>query len=250
MRVPSVYFDGIIVVQKEEIQGMSPRFLFRASGMALLAGSLLGLIWIILSGVILPLTQADSFASPWFLVASLLMLVTTLVILPGLIGMYIYQLEHTGWVGLAGALLICLGILLFGIGFGYVSATVIPWLTTHAPELLTGALPPLLIVFVVASVLMVAVGAIPLGIATMRAAVLPRWAGLLLILSGIAGLASALPLPDTAKNYPVIASVALFFLGTGWIGYALWAERAAQQPSIEDTEHSTQQPSTEIEASS
>jgi hypothetical protein len=41
-------------------------------------------------------------------------------------------------------------------------------------------------------------------------------AGLLLILSGAAGLLSLLPLPSL-KNIPAIASAVLFFLGLGWI---------------------------------
>ena len=79
---------------------------------------------------------------------------------------------------------------------------------------------------------MVGVGTIPLGIATMRAGVLPRWLGLLLILSGAAGLLGLLPLPYL-KNIPAIASAVLLFLGLGWAGYALWMEPVAQKATLD-----------------
>ena len=82
---------------------------------------------------------------------------------------------------------------------------------------------------------MVEVGTIPLGLATLRAGVLPRWPGLLLILSGTAGLLGLLPLPSL-KNIPAIASAVLLFLGLGWAGYALWREPIAQKSTLERDE--------------
>jgi hypothetical protein len=197
---------------------MSPRFLFRSSGMALLLGSLFGLSWTIMNALILPLAHLNQFASPVFLVASLLMFFAAVAIVPGLVGWYAYQSAYAGWLGF--------------VGFGFISATVIPWLTTHAPELLVGALPPLLTLCALVSALMVGVGTIPLGIATMRARVLPRWPGLLLLLSGAACLLSLLPLPYL-KNIPAIASAVLLFLGLGWAGYGLWREPVAQKSTLD-----------------
>jgi hypothetical protein len=79
---------------------------------------------------------------------------------------------------------------------------------------------------------MVGVGTIPLGFATMRAGVLPRWPGPLLILSGAAGLLGLLPLPYL-KNIPASASAVLLFLGLGWAGYALWREPVAQKSTLD-----------------
>src|SRR6266566_3407410 len=171
-------------IQNQEVTDMSPHFLFRSSGMALLVGSLFGLSWTLMSALILPLAHPNQFASPLFLSASLLMFLAPVAIVPGLVGWYAYQSARAGWLGFVGFALVFFGILVLGVGFGFIAATVIPWLTTHAPELLVGALPPLLTLCAIGSALMVGVGTIPLGIATMRAGVLPRWPGLLLILSG------------------------------------------------------------------
>ena len=185
-----------------------------------------------MSALILPLANPNQFASPLFLIASLLMFFAAVAIVPGLVGWYTYQSARAGWLGLVGFSLAFFGVLVFGVGFGFISATVIPWLTTHAPELLVGALPPPLTICALVSVLMVEVGIIPLGIATMRAGILPRWPGLLLILSGAAGLLSLLPLPYP-KNISAIASAALLFLGLGWAGYTLWRDPVAQKATVD-----------------
>ena len=59
---------------------MSPRTLFRSSGVALLLRSLLGLAWTIMSALILPLTNPDQFASLPFLLTGLLMLFASMAI--------------------------------------------------------------------------------------------------------------------------------------------------------------------------
>jgi hypothetical protein len=211
---------------------MSPRFLFRSSGMALVLGSLFGLSWTLMSALIFPLAHPNQFASPFFLLASWLMFFAAVAIVPGLVGWYASQSARAGWLGFVGFALVFFGVLVLGVGFGFISATVIPWLTTNAPELLGGALPPLLPLCALGSALMVVVGTIPLGLATMRAGVLPRWPGLLLLLSGAAGLLSLLPLPSL-KNIPAIASAVLLFLGLGWAGSALWREPVAQKSTLE-----------------
>lgn len=67
--------------------------------------------------------------------------------------------------------------------------------------------------------LLLAVGGVLLGIATMRARVLPRWAGLLLIAAAVLNLIG-FSLPDNT----IVTSVAsvLLALAFGWFGYALW----------------------------
>ncbi len=204
---------------------MSPNTLFRSSGVALLLGSLLGLIWTVMSALILPITNPDQFAGLLFLLTSLVMLFTSMVIVAGLVGMYARQATQASWLGFAGFVLIFFGMLVVGVGFGLISATVIPWLTTHAPNLIAGELPPVLNVFIIVATLMVVVGTIPLGVGTMRARVLPRWAGLLLIVSGIAGLLVIVPLPALMRNILAAVSSVAFFSGLGWTGYALWSER-------------------------
>ena len=214
---------------------MSPSTLFRSSGVALLLGSLLGLAWTAMSALILPINNLDQYASLPFLLTSLVILFASMAIIAGLVGMYARQAISAGWLGFAGFILIFFGMLVVGVGFGLISATVIPWLTTHAPNLLAGELPPLLNVFIIVAILMVVVGTIPLGVATMRAGILPRWAGLLLIISGIAGLVVIAPLSALVRNILAGVSAVTFFLGLAWIGYALWSERERTVEEVPDS---------------
>jgi len=178
-----------------------------------------------MSALILPITNPDQYANLPFLLTSLVMLFASMAIIAGLVGMYARQAIQVGWLGFAGFVLIFFGMLVVGVGFGLISATVIPWLTTHAPNLLAGELPPVLNVFIIVAILMVVVGTIPLGVATMRAGILSRWAGLLLIVSGVAGLVAIAPLPALVRNILVAVSAVTFFLGLAWIGYGLLSER-------------------------
>jgi len=52
----------------------------------------------------------------------------------------------------------------------------------------------------IVSGLMYMIGAILLGIATMRTRVFPRWAGMLIVVSGIAFLLTLPPLPDVLST--------------------------------------------------
>jgi hypothetical protein len=88
---------------------------------------------------------------------------------------------------------------------------------------------------------MILVGSIALGVATMRAGVLPRWAGLLLIVSGVAGLLVIAPLPALVRNILAAISSLAFFLGLAWIGYALWSE---PQQRVEEAQVPVAQPPT------
>jgi MFS family permease len=187
-----------------------------------------------MSALILPITNPDQYASLPFLLTSLVILFASMAIIAGLVGMYARQAIQAGWLGFAGFVLIFFGMLVVGVGFGLISATVIPWLTTHAPNLLAGELPPVLNVFIIVAILMVVVGTIPLGVATMRAGILPRWAGLLLIVSGVAGLVAIAPLPALVRNILVAVSAVTFFLGLAWIGYALLSERERTVEEVQE----------------
>lgn len=213
---------------------MSPHFLYRASGMALLVGSISGLLWTLVSAFIVPLVTPDPFASPIFLIASLLLLIAAILISPGLVGLYVSQYARVGWLGFAGFVLLFVGTLLLGVGFGFISAAVLPWITTHAHELLVGSLPPLLYFFAVVGALLIVLGAIALGIAMILAKNRPMWPAIALVLAGVAGLLGLLPLP-TSKNIPAILSAVLLFVGLGWSGYIQWKEPDPVVETIAET---------------
>src|SRR5918997_317759 len=107
-----------------------------------------------------------------------------LLILLGLAGLYARQAERAGWLGLAG-------FLLFGLmwaltaPFQFAEAFILPLLAAEAPAFAAGFLG----------------GARGggrgglLGVATLRAGVLPRWAGGALVVGAVAPLALGLLLP-------------------------------------------------------
>jgi hypothetical protein len=74
------------------------------------------------------------------------------------------------------------------------------------------------------------------GIATLRAGVLPRWAGWLQIASVPVFLLSVFIIsPDAPAPLPGVAPIAflyyLTFLGYAWGGYALWREKGSPRES-------------------
>jgi hypothetical protein len=95
----------------------------------------------------------------------------------------------------------------------------------EAPKLAAGQGPPALNVVIIVTSLLFAVGAVLLGLATMRAGVLPRLAGLFILVSGVVVAISAAPLPSVTSTIINNSGTVLFFIGLIWIGYALLAAK-------------------------
>ncbi len=68
-------------------------------------------------------------------------------------------------------------------------------------------------------------GYILFGVATMRAGVLPRWSGLLLIIGVAFSMAEGSPFGRTLSHVIVTIGHVVFGLGLAWMGYALWSEQ-------------------------
>lgn len=159
--------------------------------------------------------------------------------------MYTHQAPRAGWSGLVGYILTGFAVLLFG-AFTALFAFVIPLLDTHAQLLLTGyddfnanggRIPPLVVVFQVAG-LVLSIGSFLLGFATVRAGVLPRSAGVALIVAAVAALVMPFspfmvvpPLGDFL--YPllplgIITCFGAFFFGLTRFGFALLSLREVE----------------------
>ena len=145
-------------------------------------------------------------ASGWFVQAVGAMLVAL-----GLPAIYLRQAAETGAVGLVGFIGTSLYFLIFGIFGGLLHALVRPAL---APALAKPAAVDL--AFFVAA-LLVAIGGLALGVATIRAAVLPRQAGVLILVGALA-LFVGHPLPHIED-----AGLVLLVVGLGWLGLSLIA---------------------------
>lgn len=179
----------------------------RWSGVALVAAALFMGATLVLGLLGLP----EQFFSPQ---VCLLLLVGSLLLMLALPGMYARQAEAAGWLGLVGHVLLAVGNVLF---LGFAAA---PLLNPSIKGLEEEA-------SVAAGVLALALllGFVVTAVATLRARVYPRWAGILLLAAGVGYLLSlfvawALPLLAAVLIY-VTAGATLVF-AFAWIGVALW----------------------------
>lgn len=195
--------------------------LIRWCGLAnLLAGVFTALYWFLHPG----LDSPEAALGKRWIMANTMFIVLLVLTLLGLVGLYARQSEKTGTLGFVGFLLSFISTALF-VGAGTFDAYVVPVLTARARDLLDPAGPllggTLMPVFGLTGVCF-AVGFVFFGIATFRAALLPRTAALLLIISApILGFSPLMPL--IART---IGSV-VFGLANIWLGYALWSTRSS-----------------------
>jgi len=162
----------------------------------------------------------------------------------GLSGLYARQAAKTGWLGLAGYLMLELWLVLI-MGFSFVEAFVLPHVASTSPALVQawmgmfngpagtfdlGVLPT---VWTLTGPVYI-IGGLLFGTATFRAGVLPRWAGALLALSTLlAPLAALLPNASQPKT-AIPVGIAL-----AWLGCALWTEQRTPALSAASREPAT-----------
>ena len=207
---------------------MSSATLYRWSGIVLLVGSLLGLVYSILDTLLYPghNQTAQQILSTPFIIDASVFLVWALLLALGLPGLYLRQAARAGALGFAGFVLVSLGVLLGGVAFAIIQATIFPYLAQLLPKALgPGGQPPVavLLLVIIGPALLLAIGAILLGIATMRARVFPRWAGMLLIVAGVVFLLSIPPIPSPFGDIIGLAGNLVFFVTLAWFGYTLVA---------------------------
>ena len=202
---------------------MSSVTLYRASGLALLLGAALTIIGLPLSFIFQP-------DSPLALAMIGVWTGGVVLVQLGLPGIVARQASRAGWLGFVGFILLFSGGFLLSSFFAVLDLTVFPWLDVHAPQLSAQFFTANAAVNVYAAVVssLFGVGGVLLGIATMRARVFPRWAGLLLIV-GVVSLGGFVN---------VFLSLAMVFglLGLGWMGYDLLTAKgeaeAVPQPAL------------------
>jgi hypothetical protein len=154
-------------------------------------------------------------------------------LLLGLPGLNVAQAERAGRLGLVSFLMVFFGTLLFAVSnnFGFIA----PVLAAGAPAMLDAinAFPPVATMnglMIVGSIL----GFILFGIAILRARVLPRQAGILLIIGSpltvIGGVLSLLVFG--ALWIVVILGALVMGLGLIWAGYTLWSGKEARKEAM------------------
>ncbi len=222
-------------VMKESNMKITPSKLIRWTGVAAI---LAGLIFAAYQPIQPSEVLSSVTTSAWAIITPLKTAMCLLFLL-GWTGLYARQVKETGWLGLAGYLLLSLS---WALQFAFVFATafILPLLATTAPRFVDsvlrnasgtvssvnlGALPALYTLVGIGYIL----GGLLFGIATLRAGILSRWAAGLLI------VASALPVAFVLKSVaalipPNIQHLAAMPLGiaVAWLGYALLTERREQ----------------------
>jgi hypothetical protein len=200
----------------------------------------------VLGGILFPLAafihpngeDLAAVSMPNWVPAHLLGFVSVMLMHLSLIGLYARQAEQTGWLGLVGFLLAFVGSA-FAIVIQYVTSTVIPLIAAQAPALFDQAMtppsfaPPL---FVFGFIL----GHVLFGVATIRAGVLPRGSGVLVVvgillffLGEISFLGQGLSAPALQQFFALIRKLhgivllgdIAFGLGLAWMGYTIWKEK-------------------------
>lgn len=179
------------------------------SGVSSVTGDLLGLA--------VDLESAESALTTPYILVFLLYLLGTVLLLLGLVGLYASQSEAAGVLGLVGFLVAFVGTALFS-GAIWFELFITPSLATEAPELAEAELG---FAGFILSFLLVVIGWLLFGVATLRARVYPRWAAILLIVGAVI---SFIPIP--------LSGIALS-VAVAWLGFILFTGRGAsvEQPT-------------------
>jgi hypothetical protein len=210
-------------------QGITTSKLVRWAGLsALLAG-----LCYVLVGVFHPPNIPSSVTSTRWAVVHVLACAMCFFGLLGVVGLHAKQAAKTGRLGLAGFVLLSLWFALI-MGFSFVEAFILPRLATTAPAFVSGwmgmlvgpagkfDMGPLPTLWTLTAPIYMT-GGLLFGIATFRARILPRWAGVLLAIGTVlAPAAGALP---NASQPKIAIPVGL---ALAWLGYGLWSEPRRQ----------------------
>lgn len=203
---------------------MSSTTSYRLSGVALLIGGVLSVIYYLTQALFLSDTDPKALTSSLELISSLIGFIGAILVLLGLPGIYARQARRAGILGLLGFLFVWYVFLFQGVLIPFTSVTIVPELAAHpATRSLATTPPPAFGPFFFVSLVGQILGILLLAIATLRARVFPRWIGWLLIATLVVGAASFVPFfPGALGNLaPIIGSVSI--AGFGYV--LLWPER-------------------------
>jgi hypothetical protein len=190
----------------------------------------LGGLTAIAAGVLMPVGITLRLNGQPFVGQSVLFVGLTVLVF-GLIGLYAVQAERAGKLGLAGFSLAITGrVLTAPIAFAWL-ATFGGLKEAHALVMYAWGVIPILHVAILAS----DIGAALFGIATVRAAILPRWAGIALILAGLLDIVAEYTDPMLAIAYPlIVATFGAALVGMGWhvVSGRIWQSAAPARRTL------------------
>lgn len=218
--------------------------LIRWSG---LAGMAAGLIFVGIQPIHPPDFLTSVTTTAWAIIMPLKTIMCLLFLL-GTTGLYARQVEESGWLGLVGYLMFSFSWVM-QTAFIFIEAFVLPPLASVAPTYVEGFLgivngvPGEMNVGALAGIyglvgLSYILGGLLLGIATLRARVLPRWPAVLLT------IAAAITPAASLLSHPLNRSLAVpMGLAVVWLGYTLFSERQEKtSEAISDQKVMTPEP--------
>ncbi len=197
-----------------------------------LSAMVAGIIFVVIQPIHPPDVISSVNTNLWAILTSL-KTVMSIFGLFGIVGLYARQVEETGWLGLAGYLLLSI-FYAVQMCYSFAEALILPLLATGAPKFVestlgmaSGAgsemnLGAFATVYSLVSV-MYLLGLLLFGIAIFRARILSRWAAVLLALSGPLAVIMVELLPHQLERLAAIP----MGIALAWLGYALWSERRA-----------------------
>jgi hypothetical protein len=198
---------------------LTPSALIRAGGLSAIVGGL----GFVLFPLLHPNHDAAGYASWIWLPAHMLPNVGAILVLFGLVGLLARQLERAGKLGVVGFVVAFFGTASFVMG-AMIEAFIIPFMGLQNPMFEEGPPPPGIGEAFMTITVLFTVGYVILGIATYRAAVLPRSVGTLLVIGAVAWMGfeqiGALLLGSDA-----LWAIGPVLMGAGlcWLGYSLWS---------------------------
>ncbi|MCU1445191.1 hypothetical protein [Cryobacterium sp.] len=217
---------------------ITPATLTRGAG---LAAALSGLIYIVIQ-FIHPPDRIESLTTALWATVHVLSFGMAVLGLIGLTGLYLHQVTRIGLLGLIGYLMFGFFFVLQS-AFNFAEAFIAPLIAVDAPQLavdivgLFGRYPAVtdlgpLAALPLVGLLFYVLGALVFGIAILRARVLSRGAGILLIvaaaLTPVAGL-----LPHAIERMAAVP----MGLALIWLGYSLWSARRGLVEQADRTGH-------------
>ncbi len=214
---------------------MSTANLIRSSGLICLLAGVLHVLAALLHPVGEDLAAVNS---PNWVLAHFLYWASVILLLFGLMGLSARQADKAGRLGLVGFVLAFIGTAIVGV-FLFFAATSMPLIAATAPDRFTQLTEPPVFALPVFGITF-GLGFVLFGVATMRAGVLPRWSGLLLLIGILLSMAEGSPIERTLLHVIVTIGHVLLGLSLAWMGYALWSEkreparsdRASLQPEL------------------
>lgn len=189
---------------------MHTRNVFRLSGVCGLLGGLLWIVVVFLTRLLTPGPEGEGIITELGVLAVPLLVV-------GLVGLHFRQRRSTGWIGWSGFVLSLVGLVMVFVGLAGMR-----WLGYNDDSFWLSFEWGLWVVM--------PVGALLLGSATIRARVLPPWSAWPLLAGAVVALLAFFffllrPSADASAAYSTMLVIILALSGLGWItlGGALWA---------------------------